>query len=47
LKKSLVIDADMQKQLHALPGEQFANVGRKLRELGSAFGKPHEQTARE
>src|SRR5437588_180085 len=44
LKKSLVIDADMQKQLLALPGEQFANVVRKLLELGSAFGKPHEHT---
>jgi hypothetical protein len=44
LKKSLVIDADVQKQLLALPGEQFANVARKLLELGSAFGKPHEHT---
>jgi hypothetical protein len=44
LKKSLVIDADVQKQLLALPGEQFANVARKLLELNKAFGRPHEHS---
>jgi hypothetical protein len=44
LKKSLVIDADVQKQLLALPGEQFANVARKLLELNNAFGQPHEHS---
>ena len=44
MKKSLVIDADVQKRLLALPDEQFANVARKLLELNKAFGKPHEHT---
>jgi mRNA-degrading endonuclease RelE of RelBE toxin-antitoxin system len=44
LKKSLVIDPDVQKQLLALPKEQRASVALKLLELGVAFGKPHEHS---
>ena len=42
MKKSLVIDPDVQKKLLALPKEQRANVVLKLLELGNAFGQPHE-----
>ena len=41
MKKSLVIDPDVQKHLRALPKAQCADVVRKLLELGNAFGKPH------
>ncbi len=44
MRKSLTIDADVQKRLLALPDEQFANAARKLLELGNAFGKPHEHS---
>jgi mRNA-degrading endonuclease YafQ of YafQ-DinJ toxin-antitoxin module len=44
LKKSLVIDPDVQKHRRALPKEQCADVVLKLLELGNAFGKPHEHS---
>ena len=42
MKKSLVIDPDVQRKLLAWPKEQRANVVLKLLELGNAFGRPHE-----
>jgi hypothetical protein len=41
LRKSLIIDPDVQKRLRALPREQCADVVLKLLELGDAFGNPH------
>jgi hypothetical protein len=41
LRKSLIIDPDVQKRLCALPKEQCADVVLKLLELGNAFGNPH------
>ena len=44
MRKSLVIDPDVQKRLRALPREQCAEVVLKLLELGNAFGKPHARS---
>ena len=44
MRKSLVIDPDVQKRLRALPKEQCADVTLKLLELGNTFGKPHEHS---
>ena len=41
MRKSLIIDPDVQKRLRALPREQCADVVLKLLELGDAFGNPH------
>jgi hypothetical protein len=41
LRKSLIIDPDVQKRLRALPREQCADVVLKLLELGDTFGNPH------
>ena len=44
MKKSLVIDPAVQKQLLGLPLAERANVVLKLLELGDSFGKPHEHS---
>ena len=44
MRKSLVIDPDVQKRLRELPKEQRAEVVLKLLELGNTFGKPHEHS---
>jgi mRNA-degrading endonuclease RelE of RelBE toxin-antitoxin system len=41
LKKSLLIDPGVQKQLRALPRNERAEVVLKLLELGEIFGQPH------
>ena len=42
MKKSLLIDPGVQKQLRALPRSERADVVLKLLELGDVFGQPHE-----
>jgi mRNA-degrading endonuclease RelE of RelBE toxin-antitoxin system len=42
LKKSLLIDPAVQKQLRALPQRECDEVVRKLLELGENFGHPHQ-----
>lgn len=44
MRKSLVIDPDVQNRLRALPRDQRADVVLKLLELSNAFGKPHEHS---
>ena len=44
MKKSLVIEPNVQKQLRALPKEQRASVVLSALEVGHVFGKPHEHT---
>jgi len=41
LKKSLLIDPGVQKQLRALPRNERAEVVLKLLELREIFGQPH------
>ncbi len=41
MKKSLLIDPAVQKQLRALPLKERADVVLKLLELGEFFGQPH------
>jgi hypothetical protein len=45
LKKSLLIDPAVQKQLRALPPRERADVVLKLLELGETFGQPHPGSA--
>jgi mRNA-degrading endonuclease RelE of RelBE toxin-antitoxin system len=42
LKKSLLIDPAVQKQLRALPQRERVDVVLKLLELGEVFGHPHQ-----
>jgi len=42
LKKSLLIDPAVQKQLRALPQKERADVVLKLLELSQVFGQPHQ-----
>jgi len=42
LKKSLLIDPAVQKQLRALPQKERAEVVLKLLELSQVFGQPHQ-----
>ena len=42
MKKSLLIDPVVQKQLRALPQRERADVVLKLLELGEIFGQPHQ-----
>ena len=42
MKKSLLIDPAVQKQLRALPQKERADVVLKLLELGETFGQPHQ-----
>ena len=42
MKKSLLIDPAVQKQLRALPPRERADVVLKLLELGQIFGQPHQ-----
>jgi mRNA-degrading endonuclease RelE of RelBE toxin-antitoxin system len=44
LKKSLLIDPGVQKQLRALPRNERADVVLKLLELADVFGQPHRHT---
>ena len=42
MKKSLLIDPAVQKQLRALPQKEPADVVIKLLELSQVFGQPHQ-----
>jgi hypothetical protein len=44
LRKSLVLDPDVQKRLRALPKEQCVDVVLTLLKLADAFGKPDEHS---
>ena len=44
MRKSLVLDPDVQKRLRALPKEQCVEVVLTLLKLADAFGKPHEHS---
>lgn len=42
MKKSLLIDPGVQKQLRTLPPSERADAVLKLLELGDVFGHPHQ-----